>query len=105
MDTKIILLESDIDDAAMTAANNTIDSLILDDESLKNEVKSALSAQLAENPDSYDQFVDDPVQFTRNLIDSVRKGDAPTDPDTLEQEKATNLMKLTQAGYEGIVNE
>ena len=104
MDTKIILLESDIDDAAMTAANNTIDSL-LDDESLKNEVKSALSAQLTENPDSYDQFVDDPVQFTRNLIDSVRKGDAPKNPDEVEQENATNLMKLNQAGYEGIVNE
>ena len=104
MDTKIILLESDIDDAAMTAANNTIDSL-LDDESLKNEVKSALSAQLTENPDSYDQFVDDPVQFTRNLIDAVRKGDAPKNPDEVEQENATNLMKLNQAGYEGIVNE
>jgi hypothetical protein len=107
MGAKSIILESLYDnelEEAYNKVNAKLQSLSLSDDDKQKALQDLMNA-VNSKPENYDAFIADPLNFANSVMPVDLSVGIVKNPDEVEQENATNLMKLNQAGYEGIVNE
>lgn len=107
MGAKSIILESLHDDEleeAYDKVNAKLQALSLSDADKQKALQDLMNA-VNSKTENHDAFIADPLNFANSVLPVDLSVGIVKNPDEVEQENATNLMKLNQAGYEGIVNE